>query len=60
MKVWEAAIIVLQRTQNDAVMWGDNVLLHQIAEEMGWPDESFKTPRRCWRHSGTTPESCGH
>lgn len=46
MKVWQAATIVLQRTKNDAVMWGDNVLLHQIAEEMGWPNEAFKTPKK--------------
>lgn len=55
MKVWEAAIIVLQRTQNDAVMWGDIALLHQIAEEMGWPEESFKTPAKVLKALRSNP-----
>ncbi len=35
MKIWEAAIAVLQETDNPAVMWGDVGLLHSIAERAG-------------------------
>jgi hypothetical protein len=35
MKTWEAAVLVLRETGNDAVMWGDECLLHMIAERAG-------------------------
>lgn len=35
MKTWEAAIEVLRETDNPAVMWGDEGLLHLIAKRTG-------------------------
>ena len=35
MKTWEAAVQVLRETDNPAVMWGDEGLLHQIANRAG-------------------------
>ncbi len=46
MKAWEAAVAVLRRTKNPAVMRGDAQLLHDIAEEMGWPHDAWKSEKR--------------
>lgn len=46
MKVWEAAVQVLGETKNDGVMWGDESLLHMIADR-AWP----RKPHRSWRTS---------
>lgn len=35
MKTCEAAVLVLRETGNPAVMWGDEHLLHMIAERAG-------------------------
>lgn len=43
MKVWEAAIEVLRETENDAVMWGDSVLLHMISERAGRGHKGWRT-----------------
>lgn len=44
MKVWEAAIQILAETKNDAVMWGDTVLLHLIAERA-----NMKSKNQAWK-----------
>lgn len=46
MKISEAAIAVLRRTENEAVMCGDSMLLHMIADEMGWEHHAWKTEKR--------------
>lgn len=46
MKVWEAAIIVLEETDNPAVMWGDEGLCHMIATAMGWKHDAWNTSTR--------------
>lgn len=35
MIIWQAAVEVLKETGNDAVMWGDETLLHLIANRSG-------------------------
>jgi len=35
MKTCEAAVLVLRETDNPAVMWGDEGLLHMIADRAG-------------------------
>jgi hypothetical protein len=35
MRTCEAAVLVLRETDNPAVMWGDEHLLHMIAERAG-------------------------
>jgi hypothetical protein len=42
----DAAVAVLRRTDNPAVMSGDDGLLHDIAEELGWPHDAWLTPKR--------------
>ena len=42
----EAAVAVLRRTNNPAVMWGDEGLCRLIAEEIGWPHEGPPTNDR--------------
>jgi len=46
MRTCDAAIQVLRETNNPAVMWGDEGLLHQIAERAG-----LATVGRSWRTS---------
>lgn len=46
MRVWEAAVQVLRETENEAVMWGDEGLLHMIAERMGWKHDGWNTSAR--------------
>ena len=41
-----AAVKVLRETENTAVGYGDSGLLNMIAEEMGWPHESWFTEKR--------------
>jgi hypothetical protein len=55
MKVWEAAIIVLRRTDNPAVMSGDNGLCHRIADELGWEHDGPATPLRVLAALHQTP-----
>ena len=45
MRVCDAALEVLTKTGNPAVMWGDTGLLHAIAERAGLPskDRAWKT-----------------
>jgi len=45
-KAPDAAVIVLRRTNNPAVCYGDSGLLHSIADEMGWPHEGHFTEKR--------------
>lgn len=44
--VWKAAVKVLEETGNQCVMYGDVVLLHDIANKMGWPPEAWETQQR--------------
>jgi hypothetical protein len=46
MRVSEAAIAVLLETGNPAVTFGDEGLLHCVAEKLGWPHECTKTSDR--------------
>lgn len=55
MIVWKAAIEVLQETGNPAVMWGDEGLLHLIAERLGWPHKAWVTSNRVMAALNRTP-----
>ena len=46
MRCCDAAVQVLKETENEAVMWGDGHLLHQIAARMGWNADSWATEKR--------------
>lgn len=59
MKVWEAAIEVLRETNNPAVMWGDEGLLHLIAERLGWKHDGWKTSDRVLGALSKTPGKLG-
>jgi hypothetical protein len=51
----DAAIEVLRETNNSAVMWGDEGLLHLIAERLGWKHEAWKTSDRVLATLAKTP-----
>lgn len=55
MRVADAAYEVLQETNNPAVMWGDEGLLHLIADKLGWKHEGHETPDRVLRALAKTP-----
>lgn len=55
MTVWQAAIAVLRETDNPAVMWGDEGLLHMIAQRLGWPAEAWETSDRVMAALNRTP-----
>ena len=55
MRVCDAAVAILRETDNPAVMWGDEGLLHLIAERMGWSHESWKTSERVLAALAKTP-----
>ncbi len=55
MRVCDAAIEVLRETDNPAVMWGDEGLLHEIAEKLGWPHECTRTSDRVMAALNKTP-----
>jgi hypothetical protein len=46
MRTCDAAVLVLRETDNPAVMWGDEGLLHTIAERAG-----LRAQHRAWRTS---------
>lgn len=46
MRTCDAAMLVLRETGNPAVMWGDEHLLHMIAERAG-----LRAARRGWETS---------
>jgi len=54
-KCWEAAIEVLRETNNPAVMWGDEGLLHLIAEKLGWEHKAWETSDRVMAALNKTP-----
>lgn len=54
-RVCDAAVDVLRETGNPAVMWGDEGLLHLIAERMGWKHECTKTSDRVLNALSKTP-----
>jgi len=55
VKVWEATVAVLKRTGNPAVMWGDEGLLHLIADELGWEHDAWRTSDRVLAALRKTP-----
>lgn len=55
MRVCDAAIEVLRETDNPAVMWGDEGLLHLIAERLGWKHNTWKTSDRVLNALSKTP-----
>lgn len=55
MRVCDAAVQVLRETDSPAVMFGDEGLLHLIAERMGWPHECTKTSDRVMAALAKTP-----
>lgn len=55
MACWQAAIEVLRETDNPAVMWGDEGLLHLIAERLGWPHKAWHTSDRVMAALNRTP-----
>lgn len=55
MRVCDAACQVLRETGNPAVMFGDEGLLHLIAERMGWKHEAWKTSDRVLNAIRKTP-----
>lgn len=54
-RVCDAAVEILLETDNSAVMWGDETLLHLIAERMGWDSEGNKTSQRVLNALTKTP-----
>lgn len=54
-RVCDAAVEILKETDNPAVMFGDEGLLHLIAERMGWPHRAWHTSNRVLRALSKTP-----
>ena len=54
-RICDHAVTVLERTDNDAVMCGDTVLLHQIATEAGLPHAGPRTEHRVLSALSKTP-----
>ncbi len=52
---WQAAIKILRETDNPAVMWGDEGLLHMIAEELGWEHKAWETSDRVMKALNRSP-----
>lgn len=55
MRVCDATVAILKVTDNGAVMWGDCVLLHMIAERLGWEHQSWRTEKRVLDALSKTP-----
>ena len=55
MRVCDAAVAVLRETGNLAVMWGDEGLLHEIADKLGWEHDAWRTSDRVLRALAKTP-----
>jgi len=55
MRVCDATYEVLLETDNPAVMWGDDGLLHLIADRLGWEHECFRTSDRVLAALRKTP-----
>lgn len=55
VRVCDAAVEVLRETDNPAVMFGDEGLLHLIAERLGWEHHAWKTSDRVLRALSKTP-----
>jgi hypothetical protein len=55
LRACDAAIEVLRETDNPAVMWGDEGLLHLIAERLGWPHNGPRTSDRVMAALNRTP-----
>ena len=55
MRVCDAAVAVLRETDNPGVMWGDEGLLHLIAERLGWEHRAWETSDRVLRALSKTP-----
>jgi hypothetical protein len=57
MPAWKAAIEVLRETNNPRIMWGDLLLLHAVADKLGWEQEGYKTACRVMAALSRTPGS---
>ena len=55
MRACDAAVEVLRETDNPAVMWGDEGLLHEIADKLGWKHDAWHTSNRVLRALAKTP-----
>lgn len=55
MRACDAAVEVLRETDNTFVMWGDEHLLHEIAERLGWEHQAWRTSARVLRVLSRTP-----
>lgn len=54
-RVCDAAVEVLRETGNPAVMWGDEGLLHLIADRLGWEHHAWHTSDRVLAALAKTP-----
>lgn len=55
MRVCDAAVEVLRETDNEGVMWGDEGLLHMIADKLGWKHDAWRTSQRVLAALSRTP-----
>ena len=55
MRTCDAAVEVLRETDNPAVVWGDEGLLHLIAERLGWEHDGPRTSDRVLAALRKTP-----
>lgn len=55
LRCCDAAVLVLRRTGNPAIICGDAGLLHLVAAEMGWEHQSRKTEWRVLNALSRTP-----
>lgn len=55
MRVCDATVDTLKVTGNDAVMWGDCVLLNMVADCLGWEHEYWRTEKRVLDALSKTP-----
>jgi len=55
MRVCDAAVDVLRETENPAVMFGDEGLLHLIADKMRWNHDAWNTSNRVMAALNKTP-----
>jgi len=53
--LWQTAVEHLQATDNPAIMTGDHVLAHEIAEKHGMAHDGYHTERRVIEALWKTP-----
>lgn len=54
-RVCDAAVEVLRETDNPRVTWGDERLLHMIADRLGWEHDCGRTSARVLAALSKTP-----